>query len=199
MNKAQMNELQERLDAIQPKLQSEEFLSNKGLGNEIGFYIFDYAPEAEQFVNEQLEMICQRLEKRGRKFVHLNLFDVLLEILDSRKLLDKAFQLHKAKGDEALLKALKGPLDQKRVAEFLIKKIIPSNQDFVLLSGLGSCWPLLRGHSLLNALHADMGETPLVLFYPGSYTGLELHPFGKIDSANYYRAFELVPHKKPSI
>ncbi|CAH1520423.1 putative cytoplasmic protein [Vibrio owensii] len=199
MNKAQMSELQDRLDLIQPKFQSEEFLSNKGLGNEIGFYIFDYAPEAELLVNEQLEMICQRLEKRGRKFVHLNLFDVLLEMLDSRKLLEKAFQLHKVKGDEALLKALKGPLDQKRVAEFLIKKIEPINQDFVLLSGLGSCWPLLRGHSLLNALHADMGETPLVLFYPGSYTGLELHPFGKIDSANYYRAFELVPHKKSSI
>ncbi len=35
----------ERLNLIKPRLASTELLNNAGLGNEIGFYIFDYPPE----------------------------------------------------------------------------------------------------------------------------------------------------------
>jgi hypothetical protein len=38
-----------------------------------------------------------------------------------------------------------------------------------------------------------MGETPLVLFYPGIYDGQSLSLFGQIKQDNYYRAFKLVP------
>jgi hypothetical protein len=37
---------EERLNRILPRLTSNELLNNKGLGNEIGFYIFDYPPRA---------------------------------------------------------------------------------------------------------------------------------------------------------
>jgi len=51
---------------------------------------------------------------------------------------------------------------------------------------------LLRAHNLLNSLHADLGHVPLVLFYPGQYTGKDLTLFNRIPSNNYYRAFKLV-------
>lgn len=170
-------ELAERLDAIRERLDNDDFLNNRGLGNEIGFYIFDYPPQFELMVRDYLALLAGRMAKLGRRFVHLNLFDEMLAMLQERKLLDKAFELEKKKGIDELAKALKGPLEQGRVAQHLVKKMDPSAQEFVLLSGLGQCWPLLRGHSLLNALHAHMGETPLVLFYPGRYNGLELYPF----------------------
>jgi len=53
--------------------------------------------------------------------------------------------------------------------------------------------PLLRAHTLLNNLHTVMGQTPLVLFYPGRYDGQSLRLFGKMRNNNYYRAFKLVP------
>ncbi len=193
-------ELAERLDAIRERLDNEDFLNNRGLGNEIGFYIFDYPPQFELMVREYLALLVGRMTKLGRRFVHLNLFDEMLVMLQERKLLDKAFELEKKKGIDELAKALKGPLEQGRVAQHLVKKMDPTQQKFVLLSGLGQCWPLLRGHSLLNALHAHMGETPLVLFYPGRYNGLELYPFdldtAEVAPANYYRAFQLVPQKR---
>ena len=193
-------ELAERLDAIRERLDNDDFLNNRGLGNEIGFYIFDYPPQFELMVREYLALLVGRMAKLGRRFVHLNLFDEMLAMLQERKLLDKAFELEKKKGIDELAKALKGPLEQGRVAQHLVKKMDPSAQEFVLLSGLGQCWPLLRGHSLLNALHAHMGETPLVLFYPGRYNGLELYPFdldtAEVAPANYYRAFQLVPQKR---
>ena len=193
-------ELAERLDAIRERLDNDDFLNNRGLGNEIGFYIFDYPPQFELMVRDYLALLVGRMAKLGRRFVHLNLFDEMLAMLQERKLLDKAFELEKKKGIDELAKALKGPLEQGRVAQHLVKKMDPSAQEFVLLSRLGQCWPLLRGHSLLNALHAHMGETPLVLFYPGRYNGLELYPFdldtAEVAPANYYRAFQLVPQKR---
>ena len=35
----------ERLNNILPKLTSSDLLTNRGLGNEIGFWIFDYPPK----------------------------------------------------------------------------------------------------------------------------------------------------------
>ncbi|WP_299077683.1 DUF1788 domain-containing protein [uncultured Paraglaciecola sp.] len=194
----QQKRLHERLDEIQPKIESEDFLKNQGLGNEIGFYVFDYPPEAELTVREHLEYMTERLNKRGRNFKSINLFEAIIELLDSRKLTERAFKVQKERGDDALFNALKGPLEQNRVAEFIASKINFSSceknkTEFILLHGLGSAWPIIRGHGLLNALHAKVGNVPTVLFYPGEYDGTALKPFGRIESNNYYRAFKLVP------
>ena len=36
--------LNERLNKILPKIVSDDFLSGRGLGNEIAYHIFDYPP-----------------------------------------------------------------------------------------------------------------------------------------------------------
>lgn len=37
-----MSSIRKRLDKILPELRKDSFMENKGLGNEIGYYIFDY-------------------------------------------------------------------------------------------------------------------------------------------------------------
>lgn len=186
-----MLQLQQRLDSIQSRLESDEFLQNKELGGEIGFYIFDYKPEHEQAVREHIELLEKKLSNRGYTFASINLFEMIIKLLESRRLLDKSFKMQFAKGDEALFKALKGPLEQNRVAEFIVKEANIDNCDFIMLHGMGSVWPIVRGHGLLNALHAKVGQVPTVMFYPGEYDGAALKPFGRIESNNYYRAFKL--------
>ena len=185
--------LTQRLDQILPKIEGEDFLENQGLGNEIGFYVFDYPAESELEVRDHLSFMTEKLQKRGRKFASLNLFQVILDLLEERKLKERAFKVQKERGDDALFKALKGPLEQNRVADYIVSKLDLDNIEFLLLHGLGSAWPIIRGHGLLNALHAKVGNTPTVLFYPGEYDGTTLKPFGRIESNNYYRAFKLVP------
>ncbi len=52
--------IHQRLDALLPKLQDTRLLSNRGIGNEIGFYIFDYDAEYEPLVQEYIEGLkCQ--------------------------------------------------------------------------------------------------------------------------------------------
>ncbi len=191
-----MNALSERLNLIAPKLTSDAFLSGRGLGNEIAFHIFDYAPEEELVVRGFVRTLVESLpkQKHGLRVKHIDLFDFVLEYLRGRKLLDSAIQLQLEKGDRALKKVLvTGPLSESRLAAPFAALARPEDHDLIIVSGAGTVWPLLRVHSLLNNLHAVMGATPLVVFYPGRYDGQSLKLFGRLAGSNYYRAFRLVP------
>ena len=94
-------------------------------------------------------------------------------------------------------------LHEEKIAKRFAEIAKPDEHDLVLISGVGSAYPLLRSHTLLSNLHAIMGQTPLVMFYPGSYDMVSLRLFGKTGLAggpaeerkkknNYYRAFRLI-------
>jgi hypothetical protein len=187
--------LTERLNRILPKLISDELLSGSGLGNEIGFYVFDYPAEEELRVRDHIQFLLDHLPKSkpGLRVKHVNLFDLVIEHLKSRNLLDRAIQMQRTEGNEAVFKALSAPLHESRLAQVFAEFAQPAQHDLVLVSGVGSVWPLLRSHTLLNNLHPLMGDTPLVIFYPGKYDQLTLQLFGMLESRNYYRAFKLVP------
>jgi hypothetical protein len=187
--------LTDRLNQILPKITSDDFLRGKGLGNEIAFYIFDYPPEAELRIREHITFLLDHIPKQrpGLRVVHVNLFDFVIEHLRQRKLLDKAIEMQKTKGDAFVLKQLSTLLHPNKIAPLFAEVTQPNQHDLVLVSGVGSVYPMLRVHSLLNNLHAVMGQTPLVLFYPGRYDGQALRLFGKLQNNHYYRAFTLVP------
>ena len=90
-----------RLNKITDRITSEEFLDNEGLGNEIGFYIFDYPPEKELEVREHIRFILEYLKKTkpALRAIHINLFKLIVEYLKDRQLLDRALQIQNKKGD----------------------------------------------------------------------------------------------------
>lgn len=191
-----MNEhLLERLNQILPKITADSFLSGKGIGNEIAFYIFDYPPEDELSIREHIRFLLEHIPKKlpGLRVIHINLLDFVIDHLRRRKLLDKAIEMQKTKGDAFVLKQLEKILHPDKLAPAFAEAVKPAQHDLVLVSGVGSVYPLIRAHTLLNNLHAVMGRTPLVLFYPGRYDGQSLRLFGKLKNDNYYRAFKLIP------
>ncbi len=197
--------LSSRLNQILPLVTSKAFLSSKGIGNEIACYIFDYPADDELKVREHILMMMDRLASHHSELrvMHLNLLDVSIAYLEQRGLLDKVLKMQAAKDDAAILKALKGPLAAEKLRDFIAAEHKPADYDLFLLSGIGSVWPMLRAHSLLNCLHTVMEETPLVMFYPGSFDGTTLRLFGQIATGTskpgtkpYYRAFTLVPGGK---
>lgn len=199
--------LDKRLDQILPAITSDDFLKATGLGNELAFHIFDYPPEEELRVRRHIDWLLEQLphKRPGIRVAHVNLFSFLINYLRERSLLDKAFKMQAEKGDAALMKALRGPLEEQKLAAAFIQAADPAAHDLVLVSGVGGAYPLLRSHTLLNNLHPLMGRTPLVLFYPGRYDGVTLRLFGKstVPSGGaagedktrspYYRAFRLIP------
>jgi Domain of unknown function (DUF1788) len=190
-----VSKIDERLNLALDRLASDEFLQGRGLGNEIAFYIFDYPADQELLVRERTSKLVDELCHRrpGLRVGHVNLFAMIVEHLKERGLLEKTFELERKKGTAEVMKALAAPLRADRLAQVFVEKTRPEEHDLILVSGIGSVYPLLRSHALLNNLHASMGRTPLVMFFPGVYSGQSLKLFNKLEDENYYRAFKLVP------
>lgn len=189
-----MSDLDERLNKILPTLTSEHFRTNRGLGNEVPFYAFDYPPEAELRVREHIGFVVEQLRKTkpATRVAHINLFTVLIEMLEARGFYDKAVALQSSKGEAASAKALQGPLKPEKVAKYVVDQWPVAAHDVYLIEGVGSAYPLMRTHNLLNNLQPLVGLTPLVLFFPGEYDGQSLRLFGHLNDKPYYRAFRLV-------
>lgn len=162
--------LEYRLSQIQSRINEDRFLKNNGSGNEIGFWIFDYPAQCELQVREHLKYLLRHLEK-DHKFACLNVFQIIIDMLNERGLFERVCQQEVKVGTETLKKQLAGPLNQKKIADFIAKKVDLAAQDFVILTGMGNAWPLVRGHELMSALQDVMGFTPLLMFYPGTYSG----------------------------
>jgi hypothetical protein len=188
-------DLEERLNQILPKITGEDFLERRGLGNEIAFFIFDYPPEDELRVRQHVKFLLEHIPKHKPKLklAHVNLFDFLVDYLDGEGVLEESLVKQRKEGSAALLEALKGLLEEKTVAQRFKEVVQPNDQNLILISGVGSVYPLIRSHTLLNNLHPIVERTPLVMFYPGTYDEKSLRLFGRIKSDNYYRAFRLIP------
>ena len=189
--------LEYRLSQIQSRINEDRFLKNNGSGNEIGFWIFDYPAQCELQVREHLKYLLRHLEK-DHKFACLNVFQIIIDMLNERGLFERVCQQEVKVGTETLKKQLAGPLNQKKIADFIAKKVDLAAQDFVILTGMGNAWPLVRGHELMSALQDVMGFTPLLMFYPGTYSGYNLSPLTDTGSQNYYSAVRLVPDTGPA-
>ena len=189
------DDFRSRLNKIADRLSTDELLSNKGLGNEIGFWIFDYPPEREMEVRSFIDgVLLPGMAKRQpvlRPAV-VNLFNLIIELLEDRKLFERVLDIQVTKGDAAALTALRPVLKEDKLAERIASQIDFDQVDMLLLTGVGAAYPMLRSHTLLAGLQATMKDKPVVMFYPGRYDGFSLRLFNKLADDHYYRAFRLV-------
>lgn len=191
--------LDERLNQILPRITSRDFLDSKGLGNEIGFWIFDYPPDREMDVREFLSStVLPALVKTVPPInaATVDLLKLVTALLEERNLLDKAMVMQQSKGDDSTLAELRRVLKEDRLAQSIATQFDIPRLDLMILTGVGSVYPLLRTHTLLSALHPIMGNTPLLMFFPGKYDGHSLRLFNTLADDHYYRAFRLVAESK---
>jgi hypothetical protein len=188
--------LDERLNQILPRITSRDFLESKGLGNEIGFWIFDYPPEREMEVRDFVAgTVLPALGKQTPplRAASVNLLQLVTELLADRNLLEKAIEMQSGKGDDSTLAALRSVLKEDKLAQKIATQHDVANLDLLIITGVGAVYPMLRTHTLLSALHPIMGNTPLLMFFPGRYDGHSLRLFNTLAEDHYYRAFRLVP------
>lgn len=186
----------ERLNQILPRITSRDFLDSKGLGNEIGFWIFDYPPERELDMRSFLHgTVLPSLAKQmpSLRADTIDLLQLVVGLLEERKLLEKTMEMQLRKGDDSTLTALRSVLKENKIAQEIAAQHDIPNLDLLILTGVGSVYPMLRTHTLLSALHPIMGNTPLLMFFPGRYDGHSLRLFNSLAEDHYYRAFRLVP------
>ena len=188
--------IHQRLKALVTELQSPRLLKNQGNGNEIGYYIFDYDAEHEPIVQQFISELQPKLavSQPPLNAVEINLYRVILKILEDRNLLQRAFDLEAKKGNTDLAKTIKPVVRPDKVVE-KIQELVQGNEDLIFITGVGASWPIMRSHTILNNLHPVLDRTPVVMFFPGSYDGQELRLFDTFKDDNYYRAFPLIPRR----
>lgn len=191
-----MKTIYERLDEILPKITDKSFRENKGLGNEIGYYIFDYNPQYELLVREHIEFLKQKVNNESSDMVirEFDLYEIILEVLDGKGYIQKNMDMEIKKGSEFVFNATRKTLRITQPNDLVVKYIVErvKENEVVFLTGVGKAWPIIRSHTVLNTLHSKIDDVPVVMFFPGTYDGLELSLFDEVKDDNYYRAFKLV-------
>jgi hypothetical protein len=189
--------VQRDLDNLEDEIKKQEFRQNKGLGNEIGYYIFHYEPEAELVVRKRIMSLREKINKGNFGFVILvfDLYEILIDSLKKKGFLEKCFKMEKEKGLTTLIKELNKSLriDSEQKDGPIIKYIKDNTSagSVVFITGVGKCHPVISSHDILNNLDAVMDTVPVIMFYPGGYNGQQLSLFNIITGKNYYRAFPL--------
>ena len=128
------------------------------------------------------------------KIVEFDLYNIVIDVLKERGYLEKCFEFEKTKGIDFTVEAIIKMLRLTNKSNLLVNHIVentPANS-VVFITGVGKCFPLVRSHNVLNNLHQVLDSVPVVMFFPGDYSGQDLQLFGTIKDDNYYRAFKLV-------
>ncbi len=185
MAKATLNAqdaLKERLDRLTRLMNNDDFLAGRGLRGEVSIRIFTYDPTLEMLVQDYLGHIDDD------HIVIYNLYRLFLAVCDEMDLNDGCITIEKEDGGAFLLEQLNSAITEKNLVEKLPDALHQKGK-VLLLYGVGDAYPFVRVHTLLAAIQHVFGNIPIVVLYPGEYSGNELILFNKFEPSNYYRAF----------
>ena len=188
--------LEERLDLIQTEIKKPSFRANKGLGNEVGYYVFDYPAEEELRVREHVKYLKRKNnpDLDGFELKVYDVYDIMLDFIESEGLLEACYEMEAEDGMDYLVESVSALLEMNEDHNYFSRYIEENTPEdaVVFIVGIGKIFPFVRSHKILNNLHQVFDRVPVVLFYPGKYDGLSLMLFSEFKDENYYRAFELV-------
>lgn len=192
-----MSNIRSRLDKIKDIIESDSLYKQQSLGGELNFHIFDYDPADEIIVRNYIKDFVKNYSHTNSKIkpIVFDLFEMILELLESEDVLNDAIELEQQEGTDSLFNATSEILKADNFKELIKNKM--DNHNLVLITGVGKSYPLVRSHTILNNLHSLLDKVPVIMFYPGMYDQKELSLFNgsKFDGLkddNYYRAFRLV-------
>ena len=177
---------------------SQRFLTKQGLGNEVPFFIYPYNAKEGSSVIEDRHDLISRIRNEGVAVLDLRLYDLSLEILTERGILEQIFEIEPETDKGELRELLQSVLDpQANLIPKIAEAISSTPHDVIFLSGVGEVYPYIRSHNVLNNLQSTAKDKPTVLFFPGSYshalaTGASLDRFGGRHADQYYRALNIL-------
>ncbi len=190
-------------DRLFATLHNPDFLSRKGLANEVPIFVHAYDAAQEDEVRRMVDGLTSRLRSAGVSLARIDLFDLILDQLDEENRLPRIIERETSMGKAKLLDMMVNLADPKsRLIPRLNKQIGEAGVQLTLLTGVGRVFPYLRTHSILENLQPAMQKNPIVMFFPGNYVqeedGSQLHLFGERVSPKlsraYYRAIDLATY-----
>lgn len=189
--------MDQRAEHLYHVISSKRFLEKQGLGNEVPFFICPYKPEEAVEMDRIRRQLINRLTQSGTRTLEINLYDLSLELLRARDLLDRIIDMEEEIPKQDLMETLQGVLDSEtHLIPAIAYKIDQTDFEVMIISGVGEVFPYIRSHNVLNNLQSTAKDKPTVMFFPGAYThslgsGSSLDLFGRLRDDKYYRAFNI--------
>ena len=185
-----LNNINEKLDKLRTLIQDQDFLTGKGLSNEVNIRMFCYDPKEEMTVRHFVKQLEKDKTLECNLICH-NLYHIFLEICEEKNILEKIPDMESKKGSDYL---------KDRILKFSTTEAFSDKMqyehhekgDVLLLSGVGEVYPFMRVHSLLEELQTSYDDIPIVVLYPGSFDGRSLILFNEFTPNEYYRAFNII-------
>ena len=189
-------EFNERLDKIWDRISDQDFLANRGVANEVRYYVFDYEPCNELIIRDKIKALKKQNnpDADGFQILEFDLYEMVISILEEKEYIEKCVKFEEQKGMEYLYTAVTKMLRLTNDDNLIVNRILESTPEnaVVFLTGVGKVFPFVRSHNVLNNLHQVLDSVPVIMFYPGTWNGQSLSLFGTITDGNYYRAFPLI-------
>jgi len=180
-------------EKIYNQITTPKFLSMQSLGGEEPFFIYSFDPKEQDLVKVEIERLKKRVEQNGHSVLVINLFDIAIELLKQRGMLDKVLEKEPSLPKKKLLQTLQNMLDVETKIIPYIKKLVDENKTSMLfLEGVGEVYPFIRSHTVINNLQKVVVDRPTLMFFPGNFDGHKLILFNKIYDDNHYRAFNII-------
>ncbi|WP_107790398.1 DUF1788 domain-containing protein [Nitrosomonas nitrosa] len=189
--------IQDRFRHLFAVISGQRFLKMRGLGSEVPFFICPFKPEESVEMERLQRQLVNRLEQAGVRIIGINLYDLSIEILKERNILEQILEMEESVSKEQLKELLQGVLDpEAHLVPAIAAKLARTNFEVLFLSGVGEVFPYIRSHNVLNNLQSTAKEKPTVMFFPGAYShslesGASLDLFGRLRDDKYYRAFNI--------
>ena len=187
-----MKNINVRLQEMTNKLTDNKLFDIKGLGNEINFHIFDYDPEDEYIVRDYLYNYLSKREDLKIKIV--DVYDVIMDLIKDSGILEQVIDFEKDDGanyaNNLIYDFIGFGTNNNKLIQNIQKNL--KDDETIILCGLGKSYGIVRGHVILNNLKSTIDKNPVIMMYPGVYTSQSFTLFNKIETGNYYRAFQLV-------
>lgn len=185
-----MLNIMEDLDKVTIRLSEENFLSNKGLSNEVGIHVFCYSPEDEPVVSYFFKKLK---DDKNTKFnlIECDLYKIFISICEDKRIIKSIPVQEERRGSEFLLSQLQKVATPEAFVEKM--KYEPHQYgDILLITGVGKVYPFMRSHKILDNIQHIFADIPILMLYPGTFNGQDLDLFGKFLDGHYYRAFNLI-------
>ena len=186
-----MSNIKERLDLLRDRVQDPDFLTGKGLSNEVNIQIFCYDAEDEMIVQHFVEQLRtdQTLDCR---LIECNLYKTFLSICDDLDITDAIPDMEESDGGFFLLEQLQSAVGEGEYIEKIQYSPHDVGKDVLMLTGVGDVFPFMRVHKILEALQPYFSDIPILVLYPGEFDKYHLKLFNRLQPNDYYRAFNII-------
>ena len=142
-------------------------------------FVFPYTPKDEFWIDQEVKKIIKITSNTSNKIIEINLLELFVMVYDK-----KIERVKKIARDGGVDKLIKLTSPQLKDSDTIVSKIAELSEGYasIIITGVGAAYPMIHVTNLLKRFPAIGFNKPILVFYPGSFNGLQLKLFDRFEA-----------------